>query len=93
MVQPLGGVTAVQVRPIELEEVAVAAKFAGAEGAAVQLVVEVRGSGTATIGNDTEPLVRPGAVAVTVTVPVVNWLRSAIFVRPPSTWSSGSPGE
>jgi hypothetical protein len=77
-----------------LEEDAVAFNPVGAEGTAVQLLaVPVRGSGTGTIVSDAEPLASPGAVAVTVTVPGVNWLRRAILVKPPSTCNSGSPGE
>jgi hypothetical protein len=99
MVQLVGSVTAVQVKlttpanGATVEEEAVAPSPDGAEGTAVQLlVVPVRGSGTATIGNETDPLANPGAVAVTVTVPAVNWLRRATLVIPPSTANSGSPG-
>jgi hypothetical protein len=93
MLQLVGGVTAVQFKLMTLEEPAAAVSPVGAEGTAVQLLpVLVRGSGTGTIVNDAEPLARPGAVAVTVTVPGVNWLRKAILVKPPSTCNSGSPG-
>jgi hypothetical protein len=49
--------------------------------------------GTAWTVKDALPLVRPGELAVTVTVPAVNWVRSATFCMPPSAVSSGSPGE
>ena len=41
MVQLAGGVTADQVKPIELEEAAVAVRPVGAEGTALQLAVPV----------------------------------------------------
>src|SRR5438067_1407315 len=48
--------------------------------------------GTDCTANDALAPVRPGALALTVTVPAVNCVRSAIFVMPPSTESCGSPG-
>ena len=51
------------------------------------------GATGATEFNVTLPLCKPGALAVTVTVPGTNVLRSAIFCKPPSKFSSGSPGE
>ena len=39
-----------------------------------------------------EPLFKPVELAVTVTVPGVNWARTATFARPPSADRFGSPG-
>lgn len=51
-----------------------------------------RMEGTGWIEYDAVPEIRPGAEAVTVTVPGVNWLKTAILVRPPSNCNWGSPG-
>src|SRR5271156_5287802 len=83
MVQLAGGVTAVQVKPMALEEEAVAASPVGAEGSALQLALEVlRTSSPMSRGWFTAPLVNAITIWPLLLAVAVKVLTKAAFSAP-----------
>ena len=79
MEQLAGGVTALQLRPMELEEDVVAVTPVGAEGTAVQLVVEPSTSTPLIMGWSLAPFVKAMMICALLFAVAVNCSTRAVY--------------